>query len=162
MKKAKLFEGWGWVFILAIVFSSCDAKVTQQYLSQQGHWEPVKDSTGKITSNHLVYDTLLKVDPSFSQKVTIAKHDGTGIIAIILLLLAVGLIAYGIRYANNAGKWAGLPAVLFCAAIFSCAGAAATINWAGTKEVGIPKVLYDSLRNTADGLKNYLDQRISQ
>lgn len=150
----------GWVFILAIVFSACGQKVTQEFLSDQGHWEPVKDSAGKIIRNEIVFDTLLVMQPGFSQKVTIAKHDGTGITAIILLALAIGLIAYGIYYANSAGKWAGLPVVAFLLAILLAGSACATINWAVTKEVVIPKVLYDSLQKTPDGIKNYLDQQI--
>jgi hypothetical protein len=156
MKKFQI----GWVFVLAILFSACGLTVTQQYLSQQGHWQPVRDSAGKIVANEMAYDTLLKIEPGFSQKVTIAKHDGTGIVAVLLLILAIGLIVYGIRYGNNAGKWTGLPVILFCAAILVCCGAFATINWAATKEVEIPKVLYDSLQHTPDGVEKYVDQQI--
>jgi len=152
----------GWTFLLPILFLSCGPKVTQQYLSQQFHWFPVKDSTGQIIKNVPVYDTMLKMEPGFSQKVSIARHDGTLKWAIILVLIAIGLIVWGIIYSSGAGKFMGLPVVAFCTAILLCCGAAATINWGATKEVEIPKVLHDSLLNTPNGLKPFWDQHLFQ
>lgn len=150
----------GWVFILAILFSACSGGITQRYTDQQGHWVPVKDSSGTIIGNTLAYDSVYKIEPSFSGKVKIASHNGTGITAVLLLIMAVVLIIRGILYGNNAGKWSGLPVILFCAAILSAAAALSTINWAATKEVEIPKVLYDSLQNKPDGLKPFWDENL--
>lgn len=134
----------GWVFILAIIFSTgCESGITQRYVAQQGHYEPVTDSTGKIVRNELSFDSVYKYVPTFSEKVQIAKHDGTATIAIILLIVGLAAIIYGIIYGNNAGKWVGLPVVLFCVAIALFGGAAGTINWAHTKEIEIPKKVWD-------------------
>lgn len=158
MKKFK--DAWGWIFILAILFSSCGQKITQRYLSQQGHWSPVLDSTGKIVSNELKYDSVYKLEPAFAQKIAIAKSTGVFTWFIVLILAAAALILAGILYANNAGKWAGIPAALFCAAIIFVGGALSLVNWAATKEVEIPKILYDSLQSTPRGLAPFWDQNL--
>lgn len=150
----------GWVFVLAILFSACSGGITQRYVDQQGHWVPVKDGTGKFIGNTLGYDSVYKIEPSFAGKLKIAKKNGTLAVAIILVVIAIGSIIWGIIYSNGAGKFQYAIVVVGCGAVLLCSAAGATINWAATKEVEIPKITYDSLQNTPNGLKPFWDENL--
>lgn len=133
-------------------------KITQRYTAQQGHWEPVTDSSGKITSNAEVFDSLYKVVPSKIQKYALAEKNGRLAVCYIFLGLAGALIAFGIAFLSGGGKpivLATFPAAIICLCI-----AAASIDWAVTKEAEIPKVTYDSLMKADGNLKVFWDQNL--
>jgi hypothetical protein len=149
--------------ILTLLFASCGPSITQRYTDQQGHWVPVFDSaTCQIIGNTLAYDSLYKVEPGFSQKLQLAKHEHDVTPAIILCILALGLIGWGIYYSTNAGKEVRLAIVAFLLAIGLFGAAFATIDWAHTKELEIPKVIYDSVQKVPGGLDHYIDENILQ
>lgn len=161
MKKSKLFEGWGWLFIIVVLFSSCTSGITGTFLDNQGQFMPVNDSLRALekagyihietahAGNPLIQTVMLKYEPTFSQKLKIAKHDHTLTIAILLVIIALVIVIWAIIYSNGAGKFRGAITVAGCSAILLCCGAAGLINWAHMKEMSISKQAYDKMQ--ADG-----------
>lgn len=134
--------------------------ITGRYTDNRGHWMPAKDSTGKIVSNIEIFDSVYKTEPYFSQKVSIAKHDGTLWIAIVFGALCLALLIFGFIQTTKPQKndyilllWPLLS--IICGII-----AVSSINWASTKEMAIPKITYDSVMKADGNLKKWLDTQI--
>lgn len=146
---------------IILLLASCQKygdKITQRYISQQGHWEPVTDSAGKITGTIEVFDSLYKTVPSKVQKYALAKKNGRLVVCYIFLVLAIALFIGGIIYLSGGGKPIGLGA--FVAGIICLWISASSIDWAVSKEAEIPKVTYDSLQKADGNLKAFWDQNL--
>jgi len=147
---------------ILLLLASCQKygdKITQRYISQQGHWELVGDSSDKIIRRVLVFDSLYKVVPSKVQKYALAKSNGQLVVCYVFLGLSIALIVFGIIYLSGAGKsYIGIGA--FILAILLLPVAASSIDWAVTKEAEIPKATYDSLMKADGNLKVFWDQNL--
>lgn len=151
------------LFLIPIILllASCQPygdKIKSRFVSQQGHWVPVKDSAGDVIKNNLVFDSSYTIVPSTRQKYALAKKNGRLTVCYIFLALAIGLIVFGIIFLSGGGKPIGL--VAFPAAIICFLCAVGSIDWAVTKEADIPKTTYDSLKATPDGLKPFWDENL--
>lgn len=146
-----------------LLLASCQKygdKITQRFTAQQGHWEPVKDSTGKIASNVMVFDSAYVIQPSKLQRYAIAKKNGTVIWLYIFGVLGLASLAYSYYTTTGMPKWKGTPVAFGLAGIIFLICAVAVIDWAVTKEAEIPKVTYDSLMKADGNLKTFWDQNL--
>ena len=153
----KLFDGIVWVFILAILFSSCtssDSTIVGRGVDNQGHWV-LDTASSKVYQS---FDSLYKVSPNYHEKVLLAQKDGTEIWAILLAILGTLVVAYGsIMGASSKGSF--LFVAIICAGIAIVCAAAKTIDWSHTKEADIPKTTYDSTMKADGNLQKWwIDQ----
>lgn len=138
------------VFLAAasILFASCssvDSKIVARGVDNQGHWEVFTSGSAPV----LVYDSLYKVSPNFSQKYALAQHLGTVWPLYVLCILGLVLIAAGtILMYRSSGSVAYV--ILIFLGILIAAGGFGSIGWSDSKEADIPKTTYDSLMK-ADG-----------
>jgi len=149
--------------ILPILFlASCTGGHVDGYtVSNQGTWVPVKDSTGKIISNTLVYkDTTVDIVPFFTQKVKIAAHHGGLAVFIIFNILALALLIFGFIQTTKPQKndylnilWPILAIICFCIAFGS-------VGWTRGKVVEMPKTTYDSIIVNHGDLKSAIEPLI--
>lgn len=93
MKKTKLFEDWGWIFVLAILFPSCvvhyNTEPASRYTEQKGKYLPVNDSLRQleqagythidrtVDGNPLIQDYWLSFQPTWWQAKEWAEEDHT-------------------------------------------------------------------------------------
>jgi hypothetical protein len=166
----------GWVFLLAILFSACQGGLTgDPFLDNQGRNLPLTDSIRQLAAdgyihidsshagNPLIQTVMVRVSPSFSQKVAITKHTRVFGWAVALVIVAWLLIGFGIWYSSNAGKFTGAAAWIFVLAIVLHFSAFSLVDSAHTKEIAMPKMQYDFLKSQpGDQLKQYVDQILFQ
>lgn len=162
------------IFILAVLFSACQGGLTgDPYLDNQGNNLKLTDSIRQLAAdgyvqidssmagNPLVQTVMVRISPSFSQKVAITKHTGVFGWAVALVAIAWLLIGYGIWYSSNGGRFTGEMVWVFLLAIVLHVAAFSLINWAATKEVPMSKMQYDFLKSQpGDQLKQYIDQHL--
>jgi hypothetical protein len=161
------------IFFLSILITACSSGITGTFLNNQGYYAPLTDSVRQqaddgyiqIDSSHagnpLIQTVMVKLEPSFSQKVRITKESGVFPWCIALLVIAWGLIIFGIVYSSHAGKFMGAVVWIFILAIALHFGAFALIDWAHTKEISMSKMQYDFLQHEGQ-LTQYIDQLLFQ
>lgn len=160
------------VLIAAILFSACSGGIVNSVLDNRGNFLPVNDSllrlekAGEINidrsvdGNPLIQKVVLTIKPGFSDKYRLARHDGSIKVFYFFIGLCVALIALCIWYGNDPGRLKGLPILLGFLGVISFGIAIMSIDRAHVKEESIPKITYDSLLNTPDGLKPFWDQHL--
>lgn len=157
--------------LLAFLFSSCQKygdSISAPFTSQQCPFrvldQATRDSAAKgwvvIDSSHAGNPSICGVkyviQPSWLQRYSIAKRNGTIFWFYVFLSVGIGLIIFGIKIGNNpSSKQKALPIALFIAAVLVLAAAAAVVEWAHTKEVEISKAVYD-----AGDLKTFWDENL--
>lgn len=151
-----------YLIVPVLFLASCTGGHVDGYtVSNQGTWVPVKDNTGKIISNTLVYkDTTIDVVPFFWQKVKIAAHHGGLGVFIAFSILCLALLIFGFIQTTKPQRndyrnllWPILAIICGCIAFGS-------VESASGKVVEIPKTTYDSIIINHGDLKGYLDTQI--
>jgi hypothetical protein len=102
-----------------------------------------------------VCDSMYTVDPSFDQKVQLAKHDGSFTWGIILFIVCLVLVLLGARagYNSPAGSFTFIGIIV--AGLACGAGGAACIDWAHTKQGDIKKSDYVDQMDRKGNLSEY-------
>lgn len=152
----KLFDGIGWVFILAILFSSCssiDSKIVDRQTDQQCKFMPPAVASqltpgmqyvSPVNADGTVQvcDSIYAVQPSHAQKEKLMHFDGTFKWLIILPILGLLIIGIG-QYllSNSIGGYAGV--IITCTGILVAGGGPASVWWADTKTAQITKAVYN-------------------
>lgn len=146
MKKSKLFEGWGWTFIVAVLFSSCGAHysndIGQRMTAQQCKSLPVNDSVAALYtagyisiaynrdapgSNPEICDSIYIVSKTWWQAWQAGKKDGSviifflGIAGAILSLYALFRAFANNRDSNSKAPLGWLVPLFGCLVIAGCA-----------------------------------------
>ena len=159
------------LILLTFLLSSCQkygSSISAPFTSQQCPFrvldQATRDSAAKgwvvIDSSHAGNPSICGVkyviQPSWLQRYSIAKRNGTIIWFYVFISVGISLIVFGIKNGNNPSpKQKSLPIALFIAAILFLAAAAGVVEWAHGKEAEISKAVYD-----AGDLKTFWDENL--
>lgn len=157
-------------FLISLFFFSCAGKIVSphDFPAIQGVYRPLDSLTldsarhgyVSIDSSHAgnpqIFTMFKTVEPSWSQKWSIAKHNGTLWIGIMFVILAVFFAGLGFYFTINVPekfKLAPVACGLLCVVMCWCFGGA--VDWAHTKNADIPVWQYDQLMKESGNLDQF-------